>query len=73
MKIYFNRKPVGGPWGGGNKTLMSLINKLKDDQLVPVGDILRERAIAENRVTQAQGFVENEIDLINKQKVRVYL
>ena len=25
MKIYFNRKPVTGPWGGGNKTLHALV------------------------------------------------
>ena len=25
MKIYFNRKPVVGPWGGGNKTLHALV------------------------------------------------
>jgi hypothetical protein len=28
MKIYVNRKPVDGPWGGGNKTLKSLVNEL---------------------------------------------
>ena len=28
MKIYFNRKPVIGPWGGGNKTLSSITEKL---------------------------------------------
>ena len=28
MKIYFNRKPVSGPWGGGNKTLASLVSAL---------------------------------------------
>ena len=26
MKIYLNREPVSGPWGGGNKTLTSLSN-----------------------------------------------
>lgn len=30
MKIYFNRKPVTGPWGGGNKTLTAITSKLKD-------------------------------------------
>jgi len=28
MKIYLNRKPVSGPWGGGNKTVKSLSSKL---------------------------------------------
>ena len=28
MKIYFNRKPVTGPWGGGNKTLTAITDKL---------------------------------------------
>ena len=29
MKIYLNRTPVSGPWGGGNKTLSQLVQKLK--------------------------------------------
>lgn len=29
MKIYVNRKPVSGPWGGGNKFLTTLIDSLK--------------------------------------------
>ncbi len=29
MKIYINREPREGPWGGGNKTLSSLCEKLK--------------------------------------------
>ena len=31
MKIYINRKPVSGPWGGGNKTVIELSKKLKED------------------------------------------
>ena len=31
MKIYFNREPVSGPWGGGNKTLFSLTESLKEN------------------------------------------
>jgi len=27
MKIYFNRKPVSGPWGGGSKVLSSIISE----------------------------------------------
>jgi len=27
MKIYFNRRPVEGPWGGGSKVLKSLIDE----------------------------------------------
>ena len=30
MKIYFNRKPVTGPWGGGNKTLTAITSALID-------------------------------------------
>ncbi len=30
MKILFNREPVNGPWGGGNKTLSGLIKALED-------------------------------------------
>ena len=30
MKVYVNRKPVTGPWGGGNKTLSTLVTKLSD-------------------------------------------
>ena len=28
-KVYINREPVSGPWGGGNKTLLGLINALE--------------------------------------------
>ena len=28
MKVYISRKPVQGPWGGGNKTVTELSNKL---------------------------------------------
>jgi len=30
MKVMFNRKPVDGPWGGGNKVLKSITDKLID-------------------------------------------
>ena len=30
MKVYLNRTPVVGPWGGGNKTLTQLVQKLKE-------------------------------------------
>ena len=30
MKVYINRKPVVGPWGGGNKTVTKLAEKLED-------------------------------------------
>jgi len=30
MKVYINRKPVTGPWGGGNKTLTELGNQLME-------------------------------------------
>ena len=30
MKIFINRKPVIGPWGGGNKTAAALSTALKD-------------------------------------------
>jgi glycosyltransferase involved in cell wall biosynthesis len=30
MKIYINRKPVTGPWGGGNKTLTELCDQLNN-------------------------------------------
>jgi len=30
MKIFFNQKPVSGPWGGGNKLLSSLVSSLAD-------------------------------------------
>ena len=29
MKIYLNRKPVHGPWGGGNNTLLKLCESLE--------------------------------------------
>lgn len=30
MKIYINRKPVSGPWGGGSKVLKAIINALEN-------------------------------------------
>lgn len=30
MKIFINRKPVSGPWGGGNKTVSKLSSALKN-------------------------------------------
>ena len=27
-KVYINREPVSGPWGGGNKTLSGIVNSL---------------------------------------------
>ena len=30
MKIYINREPVTGPWGGGNKIICNLSDRLKD-------------------------------------------
>ena len=30
MKIYLNRQPVTGPWGGGNKTLTELCKQITD-------------------------------------------
>lgn len=47
MKIYFNRRPVQGPWGGGSKVLSSLLNEcqlrnhtvLFEEQLTSVDDI----------------------------------
>ncbi len=29
MKVYINRKPVSGPWGGGNKKITALSNALR--------------------------------------------
>jgi len=30
LKIYFNRQPVTGPWGGGNKTLTAITDKMSE-------------------------------------------
>ena len=30
MRVFINRKPVTGPWGGGNKTLSSLVMALQE-------------------------------------------
>ncbi len=30
VKVYINRKPVTGPWGGGNKTVVALSAKLQE-------------------------------------------
>ena len=31
MKIYINREPVSGPWGGGNKSLVALIDRIRSE------------------------------------------
>jgi len=31
MKVYINRKPITGPWGGGNKTVAALSEKLQQN------------------------------------------
>jgi len=31
MKIYLNRSPIKGPWGGGNKTVMTLADRLQSE------------------------------------------
>ena len=38
MKIYFNKRPVSGPWGGGNKTLTSLVSALDDEVVFDLDD-----------------------------------
>lgn len=40
MKIYINRQPVSGPWGGGNKTLAVLCNKILDNKFELVFDLV---------------------------------
>ena len=30
MKIYLNRKPITGPWGGGNKVVSELVKKFTE-------------------------------------------
>ena len=29
MKVFMNRQPVEGPWGGGNRTLITIVERLK--------------------------------------------
>jgi hypothetical protein len=29
MKIYFNRRPVSGPWGGGSKILSKIVTEAR--------------------------------------------
>ena len=31
MKIFINRKPVSGPWGGGNKSVTALHERLIEE------------------------------------------
>lgn len=31
MKLAINYKPIDGPWGGGNRFVISLVNRLKED------------------------------------------
>jgi len=45
MRVYVNRKPVSGPWGGGNKTLSALVSILGEEhditfKLDPTVDVI---------------------------------
>ena len=33
MKVYLNRKPKSGPWGGGNKAVAELAKKLRESNI----------------------------------------
>lgn len=48
------------------------INKLKPEKMKHVGDILRDRALLENRPSQAKDFVEREMDMIRQQKENIW-
>ena len=39
MKVYVNREPVSGPWGGGNKTVSRLVGALLKDNNEVVFDL----------------------------------
>lgn len=39
MKVYINREPVPGPWGGGSKMLSALIEKIKSEGSEVVFDL----------------------------------
>ena len=45
MKVYLNRSPVKGPWGGGNKTLGILSQKLSKDTEIKLTFDLSEKDI----------------------------
>ena len=39
MKVYINREPVSGPWGGGNKTVSRLVELLIENKNKVVFDL----------------------------------
>ena len=39
-RAYINKEPVIGPWGGGNKFVCKLIDKLKDKNIDVVHDLI---------------------------------
>ena len=45
MKVYLNRKPVSGPWGGGNKSLILLDKYLASDKDIQLTYDLNESDI----------------------------
>jgi hypothetical protein len=45
VKVYLNRVPVIGPWGGGNKTLSLLYDKLSQDKKINLTLDLKEKDI----------------------------
>lgn len=40
MKIYINREPVSGPWGGGNKTVESIVSRMTSIGNIVTFDLL---------------------------------
>jgi hypothetical protein len=50
MKVYFNRRPVQGPWGGGSKVLCAIIDECKRRQ----HEVFFEEQI----------FVEKDLDIL---------
>jgi len=70
--FYFNRLPVVGPWGGGNKTLTSLVNRLRQMGHSVVGEMTEEVDVVfcvDPRPTSSGNTYQNIFDFTSRKKI----
>lgn len=77
-KVYINRQPVTGPWGGGNKTLSLLCEKLQQDSDIELTFDITEENIdvifcidpkPDNSGVWYQNFIEYKSNINNNVKI----
>lgn len=74
MKIFINRKPVVGPWGGGNRTVQLLVERLRElghEVVYHLDDVVDILFVIDPR-TSSDGITYNQI-LNHKNKYKAKL